>query len=175
MDNLFQRELTLIENVLQNERKGLLGRSVKHWDALYEECRKTDEDGIEMRRKIVQEHELEMGKMMSSHYEDFRAQKISLETAHQALQQQILQTKALCMLNLEKLNYNYAVLQQREKENLIVKNQQKRHINKLSSNPRLANVRGLKQNFFQASGRDQGFEKILRREGKNVAVGDEKD
>lgn len=39
--------------------------------------------------------------------------------------------KNLALLNSEKLDYNYQILKKREDENIIIKSQQKRRMNKL--------------------------------------------
>lgn len=48
----------------------------------------------------------------------------------QVLQLELEQVKALCLLNSEKLDYNFQVLKQRDEENVIIKAQQKRRINR---------------------------------------------
>ena len=46
------------------------------------------------------------------------------------LQQELELVKVQCLMNSEKLAYNYQVLKKREEENLIVQAQQKRRINR---------------------------------------------
>jgi dynein regulatory complex protein 1 len=48
----------------------------------------------------------------------------------QVLQQELELVKMQCLMNSEKLIYNYQVLKKREEENLIVQAQQKRSINR---------------------------------------------
>lgn len=126
----YRRELVLIEEALNTERKTLLESVTKRWDALYEQRHEEDTIGVERRKEIMREYEMEMRRVMIEHQEDYRAQKIELETECQNLQQEVERMKAVCMMNVEKLNYSYAVLKCREDENTIIKNQQKRRINK---------------------------------------------
>ncbi|CAG5095455.1 Similar to drc1: Dynein regulatory complex protein 1 (Danio rerio) [Cotesia congregata] len=127
----YRRELVLIEDALKNERSKILEDITKKWDALYKERQDNEIQGVERRREIMREYENDMNRVLIEHQEQYRAQKIWLETECQKLQQDVENMKALCMLNLEKLDYNYAVLKKREDENAIIKNQQKRRINKL--------------------------------------------
>lgn len=48
----------------------------------------------------------------------------------QVMHHELEQVKAMCLLNAEKLDYNYQVLQKREDENLMMRAQQKRRINR---------------------------------------------
>lgn len=130
MANAYRRELFLIENALDSERKTLLQTSAKKWESLFNQRKENEIDGIEQRKEIMREFEKEINRVMTEHHEEYRAQKINLETECQKLQQQIQEMKAICMLNVEKLNYNYAVLKRREDENAIIKSQQKRRLNK---------------------------------------------
>lgn len=102
----------------------------KKWDALYKERQDNEIRSVERRREIMREYENEMNRVLIEHQEQYRAQKIWLETECQKLQQDVENMKALCMINLEKLNYSYTVLKKRQDENAIIKNQQKRRINK---------------------------------------------
>lgn len=53
----------------------------------------------------------------------------------QVLQQQLEQVKAICLLNKEKMEYNYQVLKKRDEESLLIRSQQKRRINKYGFRP----------------------------------------
>lgn len=61
----------------------------------------------------------------------YRDTKTALEREIQLLQQELEHMRAFCMLNEEKLDYNYQILKKREDENTIIKSQQKRMLNKL--------------------------------------------
>ncbi|KAK0180141.1 hypothetical protein PV327_005813 [Microctonus hyperodae] len=146
----YRRELLLIEDVLKTERTTILKNITKKWDDLYNERQSNEMSGVERRREIMREYENEMNRVLIEHQEKYRAQKIWLETECEKLQQEVENMKALCMINIEKLDYSYAVLKRREDENKIVKNQQKRRINKLQDT-----VNDLKKNCaeLEESGR----------------------
>lgn len=46
------------------------------------------------------------------------------------MQQKLEELKTKCLLNSEKLNYDYHILRKRDEENISIKAQQKRKINK---------------------------------------------
>ncbi|XP_043476968.1 dynein regulatory complex protein 1 [Leptopilina heterotoma] len=131
MAKSFRKELAAIENTLQLERESLLEVSAKKWETLYNQRAENEIQGIEKRKEIMKEFQLKMNQVRIEHHEEYRAQKIKLEIEQQKLQQQIQQMKAICMLNVEKLDYNYNILKRREDENAIIKNHQKRKLNKL--------------------------------------------
>nr|XP_050863595.1 dynein regulatory complex protein 1 isoform X4 [Vespula vulgaris] len=127
----YDKELDNINNVLDAERKSLLKTLEQKWKDFYEKLRNDNQDGIEKRKSIIHEYEEEMEKVMTEHHEEYRSQKITSSLENQDLQQKLQDMKALCMLNVEKLNYSYTVLKHKEEENTIMKNEQKRRINKL--------------------------------------------
>lgn len=130
MAKAYRRELSLINNAIESERKVLLESMREKWEALYKKLQEDSLVGLDRRKEIMHDYEEEMKRVMIEHQEEFRAQKISFELEIQKLQQEVQSTKALCFMNIEKLDYSYAVLKRREDENSIVKNQQKRRINK---------------------------------------------
>lgn len=130
MTKAYRRELSLITDVTESERKMLLENLSEKWEALYKKLQENSHAGLDRRKEIMREYEEEMKKVMIEHQEEFRAQKINFDLEIQKLQQEVENTKALCFVNVEKLDYSYAVLKRREDENTIVKNQQKRRINK---------------------------------------------
>lgn len=108
----------------------LLESSLEKWNVLFKKLKDDTFKATEERKEMMREYEGEMQKVMIQHQEEFRKQKIMFELEIQNLQQEVQNMKAFCMMNIEKLDYNYAVLKRRDEENTVVKNQQKRKINK---------------------------------------------
>ncbi|KAK2580856.1 hypothetical protein KPH14_005933 [Odynerus spinipes] len=127
----YYQELKNIDEVLDAERRELLDTLEEKWEALYEKLQDDSKEAINKRKEVIREYEVEMARVMTEHHEEYRAQKIGLELENQELQQKVQNMKALCLMNVEKLNYSYTVLKHRDEENTIVKNEQKRRINKL--------------------------------------------
>ncbi|XP_017788469.1 PREDICTED: dynein regulatory complex protein 1 [Habropoda laboriosa] len=114
MTKAYRHETELIEKVIETEHKILLQSSTEKWNTLYKKIQEDTVEAREKKKQVMLEYEEEMKKAMVEHQEEFRRQKTTF-----------------CMMNVEKLDYNYAILKCREEENIIVKNQQKRKINKL--------------------------------------------
>lgn len=133
MAKAYRRELLLIDGVIESERKMLLENITEKWEAIYKKLQENSLAGLDKRKEIMRDYEEEMKKVIIEHQEEYRAQKITFELEIQKLQQEVQNTKALCFMNIEKLDYSYAVLKRREDENAIVKNQQKRRLNKWSN------------------------------------------
>ncbi|XP_076626610.1 dynein regulatory complex protein 1 [Colletes latitarsis] len=131
MTKAYRHELQMVENVIESERKTLLTTSQEKWEALLQKYKEDTVEAREKKKEIMRDYEEEMRKAITEHQEEFRRLKINFELEIQQLQQEVQNMKALCLMNVEKLDYNYAVLKRREEENIIVKNQQKRRINKL--------------------------------------------
>ncbi|KAL6440299.1 hypothetical protein ACFW04_003104 [Cataglyphis niger] len=144
MAKAYRHELSLINDVIESEHKILLENMMEKWEALYKRLQENNLVGLDRRKEIMREYEEEMKKVIIEHQEEFRTQKISFELEIQKLRQEVQSTKALCFINIEKLDYSYAVLKQREDENIIVKNQQRRRINKLQDV-----INGLKKNYAE--------------------------
>lgn len=130
MTKAYRHEMELIETVIESERKMLMEISMEKWNALFKKLQEDTFEEKEKRKEIMKEYEIEMEKVIIEHQEKFRKQKIMYELEIQNLQQEVQNMKALCIMNIEKLDYNFAVLKRRDEENTIVKNQQKRKINK---------------------------------------------
>uniref|UniRef100_A0A1B6E7F5 Dynein regulatory complex protein 1 n=1 Tax=Clastoptera arizonana TaxID=38151 RepID=A0A1B6E7F5_9HEMI len=131
MKKSYRNELQLIEEAISIERQELLEVSNKRWEGLYKQREKDEVINLEQRFVAIDEHNEEMNKIMIDHQEKYRATKIRLEKDLQVLQQQLEQVKAMCLLDKEKMEYNYQVLKKREEESLLIRSQQKRRINKL--------------------------------------------
>ena len=117
--------------MIELERDQLIEANNKKWESLYRERGQLEVTHMELKFKAVEEHEDEIYQVAVDHQERFREMKIKLETDIQILQLELEQVKAQCLMNSEKLVYNFQVLKKREEENLIVIAQQKRRMNGL--------------------------------------------
>ncbi|KDR12480.1 dynein regulatory complex protein 1 isoform X2 [Zootermopsis nevadensis] len=131
MRKAYKDELKLIEEVIALEHKQLMEVSEKKWEALYKKHEKLEVEHMEKKFQTVDEYEDEIYKVAVEHHEKLREVKIKLESDIQVLQQELELVKGQCLMNSEKLVYNFQVLKRREEENLIVRAKQKRRINRL--------------------------------------------
>ncbi|XP_063537087.1 dynein regulatory complex protein 1 [Cydia strobilella] len=132
MQRAYQKQLTLIQEAIEIEREAMVDHNNKRWDALYRQRDKEEVAHMEYKTEQLEEHKLEMEAIMWDHHEKFRVAKIELEVLIQELQKELEKLKATCIINTEKIGYNYQVLKKREEENVFVRSQQKRKLNKMS-------------------------------------------
>ncbi|XP_063625986.1 dynein regulatory complex protein 1 isoform X2 [Cydia splendana] len=132
MQRAYQKQLALIQEAIEIERDAMVDHNNKRWDALYRQRDKEEVAHMESKSEQLEEHKLEMEAIMWDHHEKFRVAKIELEVLIQELQKELQKLKATCIINTEKIGYTYQVLKKREEENVFVRSQQKRKINKMS-------------------------------------------
>lgn len=76
---------------------------------------------------------MESSAIPSQNVEDYNVLKIKLEFETQKLEQTLQEMRATYQLNTEKLEYNYRVLSERNKENQTTIAQQKRKLSRLQA------------------------------------------
>ncbi|PZC70587.1 dynein regulatory complex protein 1 [Helicoverpa armigera] len=132
MQRAYAKQLGLIETAINIERVAMTEHNNKRWEALYKQCDKEEVAHLEYRFLQLDDHKREMETIMWDHHEKYREAKIELESLIQELQQELEKLKATCIINTEKIGYTYQVLKKREEENVFVRSQQKRKLNKMS-------------------------------------------
>lgn len=131
MKNAYKNELKLIELAVSEERIKLIETNFGYWNKLYKQRKELEENNMINRNKLQEQFLQDLQDNRVENEEIFRDTKIALENNNQVLQQELEHLKAFCLLNGEKLNYNYQIIKKREDENIIIRNQQKRLLNKL--------------------------------------------
>lgn len=131
MRRAFRQEFRLIEEAIMTERRALIEMHNKKWEELYKKRAVEEESNSDKKFQQQDEFEEELNKLRRNFQEKYREAKIKLENDSENLQQELEKIKALSLLNSEKVDYNYQILKKREDENIIIKSQQKRRINKL--------------------------------------------
>ncbi|XP_039756314.1 dynein regulatory complex protein 1 [Pararge aegeria] len=132
MQRAYEKQLFLIEQAITIEREVLVDHNNKRWEALYKQRDKEEVAHLEYKLEQLEEHKLEVEAIMWDHHAKYREAKIELETLIQELQKELEKLKATCVINTEKIGYTYQVLKKREEENVFVRSQQKRKLNKMS-------------------------------------------
>ncbi|XP_052743485.1 dynein regulatory complex protein 1 [Bicyclus anynana] len=132
MQRAYEKQLFLIEQAITIEREVLVDHNNKRWEALYKQRDKEEVAHMEYKYEQLEEHKLEVEAIMWDHHAKYREAKIDLETLIQELQKELEKLKATCVINTEKIGYTYQVLKKREEENVFVRSQQKRKLNKMS-------------------------------------------
>ncbi|KAI8439455.1 hypothetical protein MSG28_013235 [Choristoneura fumiferana] len=131
-DALLEQKSKLIKQAIEIEREAMVDHNNKRWEALYKQRDKEEVAHMEYKFEQLEAHKQEMEAIMWDHHEKFREAKIELESLIQELQKELEKLKSTCIINTEKIGYNYQVLKKREEENVFVRSQQKRKLNKMS-------------------------------------------
>ncbi|CAK1586986.1 unnamed protein product [Parnassius mnemosyne] len=132
MQRAYEKQLSLIEQAINIEREAMVEHNNKRWEALYKQRDKEEIAHLEYKFDQLEEHKEQMEAIMWDHHTKYREAKIELESLIQELQKELEKLKATCLINTEKIGYNYQVLKKREEENVFVRSQQKRKLNKMS-------------------------------------------
>ncbi|XP_052756907.1 dynein regulatory complex protein 1 isoform X2 [Galleria mellonella] len=132
MQRAYEKQLSLIELAINIERDAMVDHNNKRWEALYKQRDREEIAHMEYKFGQLEEHKAEIEAIMWDHHEKYREAKIELESLIQELQKELEKLKATCIINTEKIGYNYQVLKKREEENVFVRSQQKRKLNKMS-------------------------------------------
>ncbi|KAM3965868.1 LOW QUALITY PROTEIN: dynein regulatory complex protein 1 [Aphomia sociella] len=132
MQRAYEKQLNLIEHAINIERDAMIDHNNKRWEALYKQRDREEVAHMEYKFGQLEEHKKEIEAIMWDHHEKYREAKIELESLIQELQKELEKLKATCIINTEKIGYNYQVLKKREEENVFVRSQQKRKLNKMS-------------------------------------------
>ncbi|XP_017786504.1 PREDICTED: dynein regulatory complex protein 1 [Nicrophorus vespilloides] len=124
-------ELQDILDVMIQERSNIMENNNKRWEELYKKREEQELAISENKFRQKDEFEEVVTIVRIKHYERVRGVKIRLERNCEILQQEFEAIKAIAMANQEKMDYNYQILKKREDENIIIKSEQKRKLNKL--------------------------------------------
>ncbi|XP_066594845.1 dynein regulatory complex protein 1 [Prorops nasuta] len=144
MVNSYRRELMFIDKVIDDEHKALLKTADDKWNELFKQVQVIDRDGLQKRKDIIRDYEAAIEQIIIEHQEESRMERMKLTSEIDNLQQEVENMKAVCLMNVEKLEYSYAVLKCREEENLMIHSHQKRKINDLRTV-----IKDLKEQYSQ--------------------------
>lgn len=124
-------ELQNIEDVMILERSNMMENNDKRWNEMYKRRKEQEMAISDFKVKQQQDFEETVTRARTKHYEKIREVKIALERDCGQLQKEFEYIKTSALVNSEKMDYNYQILKKREDENIIIKGNQKRLINKL--------------------------------------------
>ncbi|XP_046396367.1 dynein regulatory complex protein 1 [Ischnura elegans] len=131
MRRAYKAELSLLEMAINKELEDLTQECNQRWMELYVNREESANEQLKEHFERVSQQQKKVYDNQIAYAEKYRRVKIALETDIQLLQQEVQQIKAVCLMNSEKLDYNYQVLKKRDEESTILKSQQKRKITKL--------------------------------------------
>ena len=111
-----------------NERKALLEQNKAEMQQMFEKRNQLEQEFLERYLSLVAGYQQSLFEMQVGDAQDFNSLKLNLVTDRQKLERHMEAMLATYQLNIEKLDYNYRVLVERDHENSATINQQKRKI-----------------------------------------------
>ncbi|KAG2497477.1 hypothetical protein HYH03_004630 [Edaphochlamys debaryana] len=163
MQNAFKEELDEIENAFLQERSDLLESNRREMQELFDKRSKLEQDFMDRYLAAVETYQQQLEGHRQMDAEEYHILKIKLETDIQNLEQHLEAMRATYQLNTEKLEYNYRVLKEREKENSTTIESQKK---KLSRQRDI--LSSLKQRYAEADRRYRDDNMRLTDEYKRI-------
>lgn len=121
-------ELESVEAAYAEGRRGQLEACQAEMSQLFESRAKAEQDFTDRYLAAVESYQKQLFDLQVSDAQDFNSLKVNLENERQTLEQHMETMLATYQLNIEKLDYNYRVLVERDHENTVTINQQKRKI-----------------------------------------------
>ncbi|KAM7342721.1 dynein regulatory complex protein 1 homolog [Cochliomyia hominivorax] len=121
-----------LQNTIDQEKQKILQTAQEKWNAIYEHLTVNETKKMELIRDKQKFYERELESIRNKQKEITRTTRIRLEKDAEILELEIRKTRANILMNSEKIDYNYQVLQKRNEENIIINNQQKRRLSKFN-------------------------------------------
>jgi len=110
-------ELKEVERVASQERSELIATDREEVEGLFKKRREMELQTMYEKQRREDEFQQELTKIRGTDAEDYNNLKVTLENNIQLLEQQLEEMRATYQLNTEKLEYNHAVLEERDSEN----------------------------------------------------------
>uniref|UniRef100_A0A1I8MDG8 Dynein regulatory complex protein 1 C-terminal domain-containing protein n=1 Tax=Musca domestica TaxID=7370 RepID=A0A1I8MDG8_MUSDO len=147
----YKENLYELQEAIDMEKKKLHQVSQEKWSRMYEDLTVKEQEKMELVKEKQELYSEELEKIRTKQEEITRATRIRLEKDAEMLELEIRKTRANILINSEKIDYNYQVLQKRNEENIIINNQQKRRVAKFNESIVLLKrkLETLKQNNHQ--------------------------
>ncbi|KAG2426185.1 hypothetical protein HXX76_013166 [Chlamydomonas incerta] len=130
VQNAYKEELDEIENAFLQERSDLLESNRREMQELFDKRSKLEQDFMDRYLAAVEAYQAQLEGHRQMDAEEYHILKIRLETDIQNLEQHLEAMRATYQLNTEKLEYNYRVLKEREKENTQTIESQKKKLSR---------------------------------------------
>lgn len=158
-----EEELSKIENVCLEERTALLEKSREEIEALFKKRRDMELEILYAKQTREEDFQMELSKIRSTDAEDYTNLKVTLENNIQLLEQQLEEMRATYQLNTEKLEYNHAVLEERDQENKQTVEHHRQRLRRLKEA-----LSSHKQRFYKQDGKFKSDNQELTEEYKRV-------
>ncbi|XP_028129318.1 dynein regulatory complex protein 1-like [Diabrotica virgifera virgifera] len=127
----YQRQIKIISLTIKGLTKKFVQAKNYKWEDLHQNMCDMEAPQSEAQFRALEDFQEKMMSIHEGFEEDFRTRKFELVGIIDAARQEMEHIKVASLYNSEKLDYNYQILSRRQDENILLKGQQKRRINKL--------------------------------------------
>ena len=131
MQAAYDSQLGAIEGAYSTEHEELVTAHRAELEELFELRKRMERTLVEERLTREAAYQRELDSMQAKDAEQYNKLKVKLETDVQVLEQQLELMRSTYTLNIEKLEYNFRVLSEKDTENEIAEGQQKEKIKEL--------------------------------------------
>lgn len=133
MKETYERHLALLHTSIDDERVAFKQCHQNKWQELHDLREESEQQYLLGAKERMGSHAAIANSVQVEHEETCRSTRIELDRQNEELQIQLRHTTAETILNAEKLHYNHHMLQKRAEEDVIVRNQQKQRLVRLTS------------------------------------------
>ncbi|KAH8245611.1 hypothetical protein KR032_012498 [Drosophila birchii] len=127
----YKQHLLLLRHTIEEERQIFASGAVEKWRTFFDAMNANFEEKANLVRSREQFYARQTQQINESQEELTKSTRIRLEKECERLELELRRTRDNVLMNSEKLDYNYEVLQKRNEENAIINGQQKRRVARL--------------------------------------------
>ncbi|KAL7745315.1 hypothetical protein ACLKA6_015337 [Drosophila palustris] len=127
----YKQHLEMLRNTVEDERQTFSMTAAEKWRSFFNALNTNFEEKSKLVRVREQFYTLQTQLLQDSQDELTKQTRVRLEKECERLELELRRTRDNVLMNSEKLDYNYQVLQRRNDENTIITNQQKRRVARL--------------------------------------------
>ncbi|CAG9826523.1 unnamed protein product [Diabrotica balteata] len=131
MRKAYKKQIKIIYRTVNSLKKKFVQAKNYKWADLHKNMCDVEAPQSEEQFRALEDFQEKMMSIRGDFEENFRTRKFELLGIIDAARQEMEHIKVATLYNSEKLDYNYQILARREDENILLKGQQKRRINKL--------------------------------------------
>ncbi|BFG00873.1 dynein regulatory complex protein 1 homolog [Drosophila madeirensis] len=127
----YKQHLQMLRHTIEEERQLFAVSAVEKWRTFFDALNKNFDEKANLVRTRQQFYANQTQHINASQEELTKSTRIRLDKECERLELELRRTRDNVLMNSEKLDYNYQVLQKRNEENVIINNQQKRRVARL--------------------------------------------
>ncbi|KAH8416492.1 hypothetical protein KR222_006126 [Zaprionus bogoriensis] len=127
----YKQHLEILRNTVEDERQTFSLTAAEKWRSYFDALNTNFDEKSKLVRVREQFYSEQTQLLQESQDELTKQTRVRLEKECERLELELRRTRDNVLMNSEKLDYNYQVLQRRNDENTVITNQQKRRVARL--------------------------------------------